>query len=95
VREPDPERVYTVRLHFAEPDHLGAGQRVFDVALQGDTLLKDFDVVREAGGAQRALVKEFKGVRVGKDLTVTLTPAAGAPVKQAVLCGVEVRAEGW
>jgi outer membrane protein assembly factor BamB len=95
VREPDPERVYTVRLHFAEPDHLGAGQRVFDVALQGDTVLKDFDVVREAGGAQRALVKEFKGVRVGKDLTVTLTPAASAPVRQAVLCGVEVRAEGW
>jgi outer membrane protein assembly factor BamB len=95
VREPDPERVYTVRLHFAEPDQVQPGQRVFDVALQGQTVLRGFDMVREAGGTRRALVREFKGVRVSKELTVTLTPAADAPVKQAVLCGIEVRAEGW
>jgi outer membrane protein assembly factor BamB len=95
VREPDPERTYTVRLHFAEPDGLPAGRRVFDVGLQGETVLKDFDISADAGGPGRAVVKEFKGVRVEKDLTVTLTPAAFAAVPQPVLCGVEVRAEGW
>jgi hypothetical protein len=95
VREPDPERVYTVRLHFAEPDAVQTGQRVFEVALQGQTVLRAFDVAREAGGPNRALVKEFKGVRVRKDLTVTLAPTVGASVKQTVLCGIEVQAEGW
>jgi hypothetical protein len=95
VRDPDPERTYTVRLHFAEPDGLPAGRRLFDVALQGETVLKDLDIAAEAGGAGRALVKEFKGVRVEKDLEVTLTPAAAAAVRQPVLCGIEVRAEGW
>jgi hypothetical protein len=85
------ERAYTVRLYFAEPDHLKAGQRVFDVAVQGRTLLKGLDVSAEAGGPNRGLVKEFKGVRVRGELKVTLTPGRGEPV----LCGVEVIAEGW
>jgi outer membrane protein assembly factor BamB len=95
VRDPDPERTYTVRLHFAEPDGLPAGRRVFDVGLQGETVLKDFDIAAEAGGPGRALVKEFKGIVVRKDLEVTLTPTAAAAARQPVLCGIEVRAEGW
>jgi outer membrane protein assembly factor BamB len=86
-------RVYTVRLHFIEPDHLPPGRRRFDVALQGRPVLKDFDISQEAGGPNRTLVKEFKGIKVAKELTVTLTPSDPASVP--VLCGVEVRAEGW
>ena len=85
------ERTYTVRLHFLEPDRLKRGERVFDVALQGRRVLERLDIVREAGGADRALVKEFRGVRVAGELIVTLSPAAG----EAILSGVEVIAEGW
>ena len=92
-REAKAERVYTVRLHFAEPDQVTAGQRVFDVAVQGRPALQGFDVVREAGGPRRGVVKEFRGVRVRGELTVTLTPAAGG--REPVLSGVEVRAESW
>src|SRR5262249_10374342 len=83
-----PERPYTVRLHFAEPDTLPAGERVFSIAMQGHEVLIDFDIAREAGGPGRAVVKEFKGVRVNGELTVTLTPSTTAP---PVLCGIEVR----
>jgi hypothetical protein len=61
--------------------------------LQGQEVLHDFDIAREAGGPNRALVKERKGIRVKKELTVTLTPASAG--KEPVLCGVEVIAEGW
>jgi outer membrane protein assembly factor BamB len=81
-------RTYTVRLTFLEPDRLAAGQRVFDVGLQGQTLLHDFDVCREAGGPGIGLVKEFKGVKVVKDLQVTLTPT-GDGKHGPVLCGIE------
>jgi hypothetical protein len=37
----------------------GPGSRVFDVDMNGRTLLKDFDIFKEAGGAGRALVKIF------------------------------------
>lgn len=86
-------RTYTVRLHFVEPDSLKPGQRRFAVALQGREVLTDFDIVREAGAANRALVKEFKGIAVTSELALTFHPASGAEIGTAVLCGVEVIAE--
>lgn len=58
---------YNVELHFAEiqmdDDTLaswkGLGRRVFDVYIQGERVLGDFDVKKEAGGSKRALVKQF------------------------------------
>ncbi|MCU0874642.1 MAG: PQQ-binding-like beta-propeller repeat protein, partial [Pirellulaceae bacterium] len=55
---------YTVRLHFAEPEDLQPGERVFDVRLQDEPVLKGFDIVQAAGAPRRAVVKEFAGVRV-------------------------------
>jgi outer membrane protein assembly factor BamB len=89
------DRVYTVRLYFVEPDKLGAGQRLFDVKVQGKTLLRGLDVSREAGGSNRGLVKEFKGVVVGKELVIDLRPMDGSAVKIPVLSAVEVLADGW
>lgn len=57
---------YQVRLHFAEtwfglsnPGKGGVGSRVFHVFCNGVHLLKDFDILREAGGENIALVKTF------------------------------------
>ena len=59
-------RVYTVRLVFAEPEHLQAGDRMFDVKLQGKQVLAAFDICREAGGCpsrSRARVSRRAGRR--------------------------------
>lgn len=93
-RQQEP-RKYTVRLHFAEPDAVQVGDRVFDVSLQGQRVLAGFDVMKEAGGQDRGIVKEFRGVTVKDLLTVELAPAESAPVRAPVLCGVEVVADGW
>lgn len=77
-----------VRLVFAEPDDVEAGARVFDVSIQGETVLKDFDIAAEAGGPRRSLVKEFKGVKAGRELKVSFSSARKSP---PVLCGLEVR----
>jgi hypothetical protein len=89
------ERLYTVRLYFLEPDRLPAGQRRFDVALQGVKALRNFDVSKEAGGPNRPVMKEIKSVKASAELRVTLTPGAGSPVPVTVLSGVEIVAEGW
>ena len=80
------ERLYTVRLHFVEPDGLGPGERVFDVSLQGKPVLKEFDVAKEAGGADRALVREFREVAARKELKIAFAARVGVPV----LCGIEI-----
>lgn len=51
---------YNVRLHFAELVHNGVGKRVFDVNVEGGAKeLAGFDVFAEAGGMNRAIVREF------------------------------------
>ena len=83
---PSGEATYTVRLHFAELQDRSAGQRVFDVAVQGRPVLEDFDIAREAGGPRRGVVREVAGVRAAGTLTVALTAQVGEPL----LCGIEL-----
>ncbi len=52
---------YRVRLFFSDPDDT-RGQRVMKVTLQGKEVLKGLDVVKEAGGPRRSLVREFEVV---------------------------------
>ncbi|HUU11904.1 MAG TPA: PQQ-binding-like beta-propeller repeat protein [Phycisphaerae bacterium] len=88
-------RPYTVRLHFAAPATDQAGQRVFNVGLQDKTVLADFDVAAQAGGAGRALVKEFKGVEAGETLTLRLSAKAKelTPATRPLINAVEILAE--
>ncbi|KAL3597200.1 hypothetical protein D5086_008837 [Populus alba] len=56
---------YTVKLHFAEiiftndSSLTSLGKRIFDVYIQGNLVLKDFNIEDEAGGVAIPLVKTF------------------------------------
>jgi endoglucanase Acf2 len=50
---------YTIRLHFAEIYWTKAGQRIFNVKLNGQQVLSNFDILATAGGANKAIVKQF------------------------------------
>lgn len=92
VGDGEPSGIYSVRLLFAETEQTRAGQRVFDIKIQGKVLLRRLDIAKEAGRWQRAVVKEFHGIEVIDDLEVELAPAAENPtVAQApVLSGLEL-----
>ena len=83
------ECAYTVRLYFAEPEELKAGERVMTVKLQGKKVLENFDIVAEAGGANRSVVKEFRGVLAKDALKLEFAAVSGA----TLLCGLEIIAE--
>ncbi len=82
-------RNYTLRLYFVDPDNQQPGERVFDVSLGEKKLLSDFDVVKEAGGRNRMVVKEFKRIAGANSLQVFFEASKGKPV----LSGLEVVAE--
>ena len=50
---------YTVRLHFAELYWTATGKRVFNVAINGATVLSNFDVYAVAGASYKAVLREF------------------------------------
>lgn len=93
ARGKTPLQQYTVRLYFAEPDGVKAGQRVFDVAIQGKPMLKAFDIVKESGGTKRSVMCEFQGIFAKGELLITFQPNPGCELRSAVLCGVEILAE--
>jgi outer membrane protein assembly factor BamB len=82
-------RRFTVRLVFAEPDLVEPGQRIFNVDVQGERKLRDFDIVREAGGSRRSLIREFRSVAVGERLTVRISASSDGSLPP-VLSGIEV-----
>lgn len=85
------QRSYTVRLHFMEPEDKKAGERRFDVALNGRTVLEDFDIVAEAGFPNVGIVRTFKGIQTSDFVTISLTPADAN--RETILCGIEIVAE--
>ncbi|MFC1551002.1 PQQ-binding-like beta-propeller repeat protein [Candidatus Latescibacterota bacterium] len=88
-------RTYTVRLYFAEPDNFGAGGRVFDIGIQGKTVLEDFDIVKTAGAANTLTVKEFKGIKADRTLTMTFGREDAPIAEIPVISGIEIIAQGW
>ncbi|MBT7847649.1 MAG: PQQ-binding-like beta-propeller repeat protein [Lentisphaerae bacterium] len=82
-----------VRLHFREPDGAKPGQRVFDVKLQGETVLTDFDVAKAATATGNAVVKEFREVSASRALFVDFIPKSTAAGQSdvPVLSGIELR----
>ena len=83
---------YTVRLHFAEPEGLEPGERLFTVVMQGDEVLASLDVAKAARGPRRHLAKTFRNIQVRDKLLVAFKPEGA---RGAVLCGLEVAAQGW
>jgi beta-galactosidase len=59
-RVPVPPGTYHVVVKFEEPIASTAGARLFDVAVNGETMLKDFDVFAVAGGKLRGVDREFE-----------------------------------
>jgi len=75
-----------VRFYFAELEAVEIGQRVFDVAIGKTTVLKSFDVLRQAGERNKAVVREFTAVAENGKLRLELLPDKGEPI----IAGIEV-----
>ena len=52
-------RSYTVTLYFAENYVTAAGQRLFNVTINGTSVLSGFDIYAAAGGQNRAIARTF------------------------------------
>ncbi|XP_010246507.1 PREDICTED: probable LRR receptor-like serine/threonine-protein kinase At1g53440 isoform X2 [Nelumbo nucifera] len=73
------EGSYTVKLHFAEimytddQTYSSLGNRIFDVSIQNQIRLKDFNIAKEANGVGKGIIREFNDVTVnGSTLEIHL-----------------------
>jgi len=71
--------MYTVRMGFmAQPDDR-AGQRVFDIKIQGVSVLDNFDIMKEAGAVEKPVIKDFNNIKVSDVLTLELVSQKETP----------------
>jgi len=75
---------YTVNLKFAELYFTSAGQRVFNIVINGQTVVNGFDMVAAAGGAGKAIDKSFQVSVTGGVITITLNPSVQQPAINAI-----------
>jgi CubicO group peptidase (beta-lactamase class C family) len=86
----------TVRLHFAETVKTAAGQRLFHVSVNGTRVLDSFDIFAAAGGADRAIVREFRAQADGAGNYAIKFEKLASPVGAPLVSGIEVvRSVPW
>jgi len=79
-----PNGTYTVTLKFAEIWYTSAGQRVFNVALNGTTVLSGLDVFSAAGGADRAYDVSFPVSVSNGEISIAFQAVIGLPKVNAI-----------
>jgi beta-galactosidase len=82
---------YRIVARFMEPTATTAGVRVFDVDVNGKTVLHNFDIFTAAGGKLKGVERSFEATAKGGFLVITFRPSRGqalvsslsiAPVEQ-------------
>jgi hypothetical protein len=96
---PVPDGRYRVTLKFCEGHYGkrnsgggGLGSRVFDVYCNGVSLLRDFDIMKEAGGEGRPIDRTFSAIRPNAQgkILLSFVPNVG----MACVNGIEVVEDG-
>jgi hypothetical protein len=88
-----PGSVQTVTLYFAESFWTAAGQRTFNVTINGTTVLSAFDIFAAAGGANRAIARTFSTTVNASGQVVIQFTRSGGPDNPKV-SGITVAAGG-
>ncbi len=82
---------YNVRLHFAEIFEDKIGQRLENIDINGQRVLNNLDIAREAG-QNKALVKNFNNIApdANGNLTIRISAAPNSPDQNAKISALEI-----
>ena len=77
-----------MRLHFCESAWNGPGQRLFDISINGVTVLSNFDIFQTAGAMFKAVIKEFTAPP--DDSNQIVIQYTAGPAGNALASGLEI-----
>jgi hypothetical protein len=83
-----PNGTYSVVLKFAETSVTQPGQRIFNVSINDQSVLTNFDIFASAGGANIALDKQYAVAVSSGQLEIQLAAVTGA----AMMCAIQITA---
>ncbi|CAN6454403.1 unnamed protein product [Victoria cruziana] len=83
----EPNKNYSIWLHFAEIENQGPDSRVFDILVNGYVAFSNVDIVKITGGSNIAMVLNKTVAVSGRILTVTFHPIQG---HSAIINAIEI-----
>jgi len=88
-------RHYLVRLHFAEIFDEVPGKRLENIEINGQPVLKAFDIFTTASRVNKAVIKEFGHISPDADenIVVRVSASPASPDKNAKINGIEILEE--
>jgi len=89
-----PKSAYTVRLHFAELVDTGAGQRVFNVIVNGVHVLTNFDVFATTGGQNIAVIENFYATANAAGKLIIEFTSSNPQLQNPIINGIEIQIPG-
>ena len=98
IAYPIENGAYDITFHFAEPDPVAGGERVFDAFAEGRRVIEDLDVMLfRDGKTESALTVTTPGVVVTDgELNIDFKASAGEPVLSALVVRIRQQAgDGW
>jgi predicted alpha-1,2-mannosidase len=83
---------YLVRLHFAELFDSNVGYRLENIAINGQSVLTNFDILAAAGSMHKAVVREFPGIKADAkgNIVIHIASTPGSPDQNAKISGIEI-----
>jgi beta-galactosidase len=83
-RVPVPNGRYRISLKFAEPSASAVGERVFDVDVNGATVLKGFDIFAAAGDKLKSVDRSFDARTSEGAMLIAFRPLKGKALVSAI-----------
>ena len=95
VDRPIANGVYDLVMHFAEPAEIAGGERLFDIAVNGESLVRELDVmVSRDGKIRSALTVAVPNIEVSNErLIITFSATALEPVLSALVVRGKAQAD--
>jgi beta-galactosidase len=79
-----PDGDYEIELRFVEYEVAKPGQRVFSLAVNGESWIRDLDLAKEYGGMQPVVLRSSARASGGEGVRVDFTAVVGRPVLSAI-----------
>jgi alpha-glucosidase (family GH31 glycosyl hydrolase) len=86
-----PAGTYETSLYNAETRWYAPGQRLFNVSIQGQQVLSNYDILVAAGGSNKAVVATFTNIVLNGQLEIDFTGVTTAYETNARVSGIRVR----
>lgn len=86
---------YDIRLHFLEGWHSSAGNRIFDVIVNGVTMIDDIDLITASGGKNIAFTQTINATAdLSGTLTIRFLDSPAGSDSNAAVSAIEINPDG-